>query len=296
MQQYKAVCYGEILWDILPSGAKPGGAPMNVAYHLQKLGLQSTLISCVGQDKLGDDLLTILQQQSINTSFVQIDKEHTTGIVNAQFKSSTEASYDIVYSAAWDFISYQKDLFQLVQEATYFIFGSLAARNAVSQNTLLQLLEAANKKVLDINLRPPHFNKKTIENLLYRSDISKLNEHEIQLVSGWYKNYLIIDDQVNYIQDRFKIDTVLVTKGEGGALVNYKGKFFSHKGFKVNVADTIGSGDAFLAAYLFQLDNNEPPEEALLLANALGAFIATQSGACPLYSLKEVYKLMEKKN
>ncbi len=171
-----------------------------------------------------------------------------------------------------------------MEQTKYFIFGSLASRNDVSKNTLLQLLDAANTKVFDINLRPPHFKKDTIETLLQRADILKLNEHEVKLVAGWFNKYSNIEDQVKNIWGLFEIETILVTEGEKGALLFDQGVFYKHGGYKVKVEDTIGSGDAFLAAYLFELDNNKSADESLRFANALGAFIASQRGACPEYS------------
>jgi fructokinase len=294
MQEYKAVCYGEILWDVLPSGAKPGGAPMNVAYHLQKLGVTATLISKIGKDSWGNELIALLQKQTIDTGYIQIDLEHATGMVNACIREGNEVEYDIVSPAAWDFISMQQGLISLIQQTKYFVFGSLASRNDVSANTLLQLLEAANTKVLDINLRPPHFTKATLETLLYQTDILKLNVHEANLIAGWFNQFDSLRDQVKSIQEHFKIDIILVTRGEHGALINEKGNFYEHSGYKIKVEDTVGSGDAFLAGYLFKLDNNATPQESLAFANALGAFIATQSGACPPYSLEMVSHLKEK--
>jgi fructokinase len=294
MQEYKAVCYGEILWDVLPSGAKPGGAPMNVAYHLQKLGVTATLISKIGKDSWGNELIALLQKQTIDTGYIQIDLEHATGMVNACIREGNEVEYDIVFPAAWDFISMQQGLISLIQQTKYFVFGSLASRNDVSANTLLQLLEAANTKVLDINLRPPHFTKSTLETLLYQTDILKLNAHEANLIAGWFNQFDSLQDQVKSIQEHFKIDIILVTRGEHGALINEKGNFYEHSGYKIKVEDTVGSGDAFLAGYLFKLDNNATPQESLAFANALGAFIATQSGACPPYSLEMVSHLKEK--
>jgi fructokinase len=294
MQEYKVVCYGEILWDVLPSGAKPGGAPMNVAYHLQKLGVTATLISKIGKDSWGSELIALLQKQTIDTGYIQIDLEHATGMVNACIREGNEVEYDIVFPAAWDFISMQQGLISLIQQTKYFVFGSLASRNGVSANTLLQLLEAAKTKVLDINLRPPHFTKATLETLLYQTDILKLNVHEANLIAGWFNQFDSLRDQVKSIQEHFKIDIILVTRGEHGALINEKGNFYEHSGYKIKVEDTVGSGDAFLAGYLFKLDNNATPQESLAFANALGAFIATQSGACPPYSLEMVSHLKEK--
>lgn len=281
------------MWDVLPSGTKPGGAPMNVAYHLQQLGVSTTLISRIGKDIWGDKLISLLKQQGIESQFIQVDQDHSTGIVNAHLKENNQVEYDIVYPVAWDFISMQDDFVSLLKGAEYFVFGSLAARNEVSRNTLFQLLDAANKKVLDINLRPPHFDKATIISLLERADMLKLNDHEIRLISGWFNSYTDMKDQLKSLQDQFHLKTILVTRGENGALVNHKGVLSEHNGYKVKVEDTIGSGDAFLAGYLFQMSDNKTPEEALKFANALGAFIATQQGACPHYDLAKVFELMQ---
>jgi fructokinase len=116
MQEFKAICYGEILWDVLPSGAKPGGAPMNVAYHLQKLGVTATLISKIGKDSWGSELIALLQKQTIDTGYIQIDLEHATGMVNACIREGNEVEYDIVFPAAWDFISMQQGLISLIQQ------------------------------------------------------------------------------------------------------------------------------------------------------------------------------------
>ncbi len=288
MSGHKVVCYGEILWDVLPAGAKPGGAPMNVAYHLQKLGMNPALITRIGKDDWGRKLQQLLQQQGVSIHQIQIDEQQPTGLVNAHLKENNQVEYDIVYPVAWDFIAWQDEFDSLLKQADYFVFGSLAARNEESRKTLLQLLEKAKTKVLDINLRPPHFSKQSIEDLLAKADILKLNDHEVSLIAGWYNSSDDIVDQVKIVQDQFSIDTILVTRGEKGAMINNKGRITAHSGYKVNVADTIGSGDAFLAGYLFKTASGASAEEALTFANVLGAFIATQSGACPEYDLAKV--------
>jgi fructokinase len=285
---FDAVCFGEILWDLLPTGAKPGGAPMNVAYHLQKLGLQAAMISRVGRDEKGDALLEILQQNGVSTTFVQRDPAHKTGIVNATLHESNEVTYEIVHPVAWDFIALEEGLAGLVNGAMFFIYGSLAARDKVSCQTLWQLVEAAQTKVVDINLRPPHFNQQLVEWLLESADILKLNEHELPLLTSWYSHLKKDEEQVRFLQDRFSIPTIIVTKGGDGAMICHEGQLYSHPGYHVKVADTIGSGDAFLAGFLAKTKEGLPIEERLQAANALGAFIASKEGACPAYQLSEI--------
>lgn len=292
MLPHKVVCFGELLWDVLPAGAKPGGAPMNVGYHLQKLGMNPAVITRIGKDKWGDDLKRLLNEQRVSIAYIQTDEQNATGLVHATLKENNEVAYDIVYPVAWDFIEWRKEFAPLLEQAGYFVFGSLAARNDVSRTTLFHLLEAAPVKVLDINLRPPHFTQAFVAELLTRADILKLNDHEVKLISGWFKEYYSINDQINLIQDEFSIDTILVTRGDKGAIINQQGAFVEHKGFKVTVADTVGSGDAFLAGYLYKTSNGCSVEESIGFANALGAFIATKSGACPEYDLAEVDKVI----
>src|SRR5579875_669153 len=173
---HQVVCFGEILWDILPTGAKPGGAPMNVAYHLRQLGYQPALITRIGNDDYGGQLLTLLTQYGVDTAYIQTDKHHNTGLVYAQPGAQHEMTYDIVYPAAWDYIQWHQTLELLVQQAAYFVYGSLVTRNGTSKNTLFRLLEMAPKRVLDINLRTPFYSQAIVEQLLQRVDILKLNE------------------------------------------------------------------------------------------------------------------------
>ncbi|MFL5738600.1 MAG: carbohydrate kinase family protein [Flavisolibacter sp.] len=291
---FDVVCFGEVLWDLLPSGALPGGAPMNVAYHLKKLGLEPALISRTGMDSRGDELLNILERNQLAIDFIQRDPEHLTGIVEATIQSKHEVRSEIIEPVAWDFIETRKNFQDLVSASSFFIFGSLAARNEVSRKTLMELLDAAPKKVLDINLRPPHFTKDLADRLLHSADLLKLNEHELPLIASWYSNLLKEEDQLRFLQDNFSIPCILLTKGKAGALVCSGGKISSHPGYQVKVADTVGSGDAFLAAFLFGMNKGDDFAKALAFANALGAFIASKKGACPDYELKEVIAFMEK--
>lgn len=284
----KVVCYGEILWDVLPSGELPGGAPMNVAYHLHKLNRPVSLITAVGADSYGASLVNLLSKWGIGTEFCHIDHYHPTGMVYAQLKEHHEMVYDIVYPSAWDFIFWNDSYTPLMQETDYLVFGSLACRNYTSGNTLFKLLETAKNKVLDINIRPPHFSAKTIEQLLNETSILKLNQAELDLIAGWYSPVKGIADKVQLVQDRFLINTIVVTLGDKGALLCMDGNFYRHAGYKVQVADTVGSGDAFLAAFLSQLIDNAPPEKMLDFACATGALIASYRGACPEYDIDEI--------
>src|ERR1700730_9183387 len=186
---HKVVCYGEILWDVLPMGAQPGGAPMNVAYHLQKLGANPALITRIGLDDHGKELVNLLSRQSVSTEYFQVDYDHATGIVYAKPNEHNEVTYDIVLPSAWDFISWDDGFVNLLEHSEYFVFGSLITRNLQSRKTLFELIEIDKTKILDINLRPPYFNKRIIEQLLAKTDILKLNLAELDLITGWFADY-----------------------------------------------------------------------------------------------------------
>lgn len=290
--QHPVVCFGEVLWDILPTGALPGGAPMNVAYHLKKLGVHPALITKIGLDDYGQKLVDMLAQSTVDTEYIQVDYNHPTGLVYANVSDHHEVTYDIVFPSAWDFIEWKDDQTHLLQQAQFFVFGSLTSRNNVSRDTLYQLLEIARIKVLDINLRPPNYQRSNMEYLLQKTDILKVNEAELVLISNWYSHLQNEEDRMQLLQDRFKIDTIIVTMGGDGAMLNEKGTVYRHPGFKIEVADTIGSGDSFLAGFLHQLLSGAPVQKALEFASGIGAFIATQKGACPTYETKQITALM----
>ncbi|SDE16055.1 carbohydrate kinase family protein [Niabella drilacis] len=282
-QFHTAICFGEILWDVLPDGAQPGGAPMNVAYHLNQSGIAAGVLSKKGNDADGERLIRFLDGHHVNTALVQTDPVYPTGKVLATPGENYEMQYDIVFPVAWDFIDDRDMAAEKVAAAELFIFGSLAARNEHSRKTLFNLLSGANKKIMDINLRPPHFTQELIEALLNEATVLKLNENELELLSGWYTFTGSVREQAEALGKRFSIRDIIITRGAGGAAYYTDGAFYEHPGIRVNVVDTVGSGDAFLAGFLSQLQKGGSPEAALDFACRLGAFIATQKGACPEY-------------
>lgn len=279
---YTAVCFGEILWDVLPDKMLPGGAPMNVAYHLNQLGIPAAMISRVGNDDLGQQLLSFITSKNVTGDYVQSDNDHETSRVLAKLDGNS-VTYDIVKPVAWDFIEYNRRLQQLITNTPYFIFGSLGARSEISRQTLFELLEVARHKVLDINLRQPHYEKSTLDYLLRHADVLKLNEDELHLLSGWFGFEGGDKEQILAFQDKFHLNTILTTRGDKGAIVLNDGQFYEHPGCKVVVADTIGSGDSFLAAFLSRVIKGSSVAAALEFASGMGAFVATKHGACPVY-------------
>ena len=289
---HEVVCFGEVLWDILPTGALPGGAPMNVAYHLKKLGTNPALITKIGIDDHGEKLVNLLSESGVSTEYFQVDYDHSTGLVYAKPNEHNEVVYDIVYPVAWDFIQWDKEFVDLMARAEFFIYGSLTSRNKVSRDTLYQLIGIAKTKVLDINLRPPNYHRSHVEYLLGTADILKMNLAELELITGWFSHFTNSVDRIKLVQDQFNISKIIVTMGGDGALVNDAGTIYHHAGYNVQVADTIGSGDAFLAGFIHKLSKGSSVQNALEFASGMGAFVATCSGACPQYDISQITELM----
>ena len=285
---HTAICFGEILWDVLPDGPQPGGAPLNVAYHLNKLGVDTGLISRIGNDENGRGLVELMEKWGINQSLLQLDTQHATSQVLAKMGNGNEVTYEIVFPVAWDFISSEEDLSVRSSKSDYFIYGSLASRNDVSRDSLFSLLDTRATKVFDINLRPPFIKRSLLEVSLSKADIVKFNEAELDIVQVMFKgSYESETSKIRFVQDRFEIEQIVVTKGEFGASY-YKGNDAYHIwGNEIKVADTIGSGDSFLAAFIANHSRGIDPMEILKNAVAMGGFIATKKGGCPDYQLSE---------
>lgn len=281
-------CFGEVLWDVLPTSKQAGGAPMNVAFHLRNFGLNAQLISRVGDDDLGRELLTFLREKGIPTNYVQVGQTHLTGVAKANISDSNEVTYKIVQPVAWDYVQSEPGAVELVRQSDLFVYGSLAARSPQTHDTLRALLAVAQRRVFDVNLRPPHYERETVEELLRQADIAKLNEHELAELSGWYDGSGDRQQTMQQLRERYQLATLCVTLGaDGAALLNGDG-FFQQAGFPVQVADTIGSGDAFLAAFLHKTLQGETPRKTLEFACATGAYVATQRGATPTFSAETI--------
>jgi fructokinase len=280
------ICYGEILWDMLPDGPKPGGAPLNVAYHLRKLGVGVSIISRIGNDSNGRKLEQLLDMWGINKNKLQKDEVYPTSEVLAKMNNGNEVAYEIVFPVAWDFINYTESMFRALKPSSYLIYGSLASRNGVSRSTLSQLLKTDAIKVFDINLRPPFINRDLLEELLSGADIVKFNQSELEMAQMVFGGHFGQEAaQVGFIQKRFNVGEVIVTKGEFGAAYYINDQAFNAWGREVRVMDTIGSGDSFLAAFIAGHHLKKSPQTIIRNAVAMGAFVAMRKGGCPDYEL-----------
>lgn len=288
------MCFGEALWDLLPDGPAPGGAPMNVALRLRQLGAEVALLSRVGRDELGQRLLDYLHSQGLDTCHVQIDEQQSTGTVQVDLSNPAEARYHIVQPSAWDFIAADEASAGRLKSCSAIVFGSLATRSNQSRETLLGLLNSPALKVFDVNLRPPFVDRDTIELLLRRCDWAKLNEHELAVIAGWCGIVGGVEEQIRRLAAHYRLHGVCVTEGGDGATLFLKGEFFTHPGFKVQVVDTVGSGDSFLATWLYFMLAGANPADALRRGCAMGAAVAASQGANPSIGRIQLEMLLQK--
>ncbi|WP_232341433.1 carbohydrate kinase family protein [Hymenobacter ginkgonis] len=285
------VCFGEMLWDVLPTGRQAGGAPLNVAMHLHHFGLTAQLISRVGHDDLGTELLDFAEAKGLSTCYVQRGETHLTGVVKANVGDSNEVVYKIVQPVAWDYIQYEAPLGPLVETADAFVFGSLAARSSTTRETLYRLLQWAPFKVFDVNLRAPHYSRSVVTYLLRQANLVKLNHHELAEIMGWFGASPDEETALHWLADRFQLQAVCVTKGADGAVLWAGQQLYRSPGIAVAVQDTIGSGDAFLAALLKGWLAGQAPADMLAFACAAGSLVATYQGATPAISAAQVLAL-----
>lgn len=292
----RVVSFGEILWDKLPSGKVPGGAPLNFAYRLNSFQNSLSIISKVGDDLLGKGLTEFLNKNGLDTEHIQISKIYKTGEVNVSIDKNGIADYDILNPVAWDDISLNSKNIELTKNSSVFVFGSLICRNMTSRRTLKELLKIAPFKLFDINLRSPYYNMNLIEELMLSSDFIKFNYEEIEEISTIYINKkATLENMIETISEKTKTKNICVTMGEKGACYYTNNSFYYQDGFKINVLDTVGAGDSFLATLVEGILNKTKPQEILKKACAVAALVASKEGATPTVSMKEINDLLVKK-
>lgn len=289
----KITCYGEVLWDVFPHHHKIGGAPLNVALRLQSFEHDVAMISSVGNDELGEDLLKYMTDNGLDNSLVQITNDFKTGQVQVTLNDTGSASYTIDFPAAWDNIQLTAKAIEAAKTSNAFVFGSLAARNKVSRKTLLELLPHANYKVFDLNLRPPHYTKELLIDLMHKADFIKFNDEELYEASGYLgSKHRSLEQNMHFVSQKTNTKHICVTKGNHGAVLLYNGKCYYNSGYFIKVADTVGAGDSFLASLISRLLNKANPQEAIDFACAIGAMVAQSEGANPILSPLDIASFM----
>lgn len=288
MNSTTIICFGEILWDLFPSGKMLGGAPFNVASSIKGLGGDVEFISRVGDDELGKDIRSEVLRKGISTELLQSDPLHETGKVIVTLDDTGSAQYEIAEDAAWDFIEATARSIGKVQQAKAFVFGSLVAR-ASSKASLQSLLKASTFSVFDLNLRPPFYDLNTLKVLMKASQMLKFNDDEIyEIATQMGSPFHSLDQHITFISQETNTDIICVTKGSHGAVLLYNKSWYYNSGYKIKVVDTVGAGDSFLATLVLGLVKGDDIQTTLDLACGMGALVAGSKGANPLISKSDL--------
>jgi len=283
-RKFILVGLGEILWDMLPGGKQLGGAPANFAYHAQALGGQGVVVSCIGNDELGKEILSSLDELQLQRQYVSVDNSHPTGTVTVKLDEDGKPDYIIHENVAWDFIPFNSSLSVLAAQTAAVCFGSLCQRSPVSRKTIRSFLAATSAdciRVLDINLRQSYFNREIINTMLELSNVLKLNDEELAVVANLLGITGSETDILSQLAERYALRLIALTRGASGSQLYAQGEDSNHQGFPVQIADTVGAGDSFTAAMTLGLLNSKNLDTINKYANRVASFVCSQSGATP---------------
>lgn len=282
----KVLCFGEALWDILPRGIFLGGAPLNVAYHLSRLGVGALPVSAVGRDFLGDEALRRISGWGLSADFIARPRRKPTGTVRAQLSPAGIATYQIAQRVAWDHITIPRRLRHRPAPAAV-VYGSLALRGSSNRAAAMDLLTRwpGALRVLDLNLRPPFDRGIGVRFALSDAQMIKLNDEELARMSGKSVGSLAqLEAAARQFSRQFRVARICVTAGARGAGLLWSDRWLWEAGRPVAVRDTVGAGDAFLAAFLAaHLKRGATPLESLRCACRHGEFVVARDGATPPY-------------
>ncbi|MFO7725381.1 MAG: PfkB family carbohydrate kinase [Oceanipulchritudo sp.] len=285
MKLKPVLCFGEIVWDALPAGIFLGGAPLNVAYHLNCLGRPGLPVSRVGDDFLGEETLRRLHGKGVSDELIQTDDDLPTGAVVVDLDPAGDARYDIREPAAWDAIEATEKLLHAGGKAAALVYGSLALRKDVNRVALSALLEAAPVRLCDVNLRAPFDDRERVLEWAAKATHVKLNGEELDRLSP-VSTGEGLEKALAALAETTGVGHFILTRGGEGAHVWKEGRFLSAPVPEVEVADTVGAGDAFTAAYLDAFLKGEEASDCLERAVELGAYVAGRNGAQPDYDKK----------
>ena len=293
---HKVICFGEVLWDDFGDTEKIGGAPLNVCYHLSKLNVDAVIVSQVGDDELGRGIIRQLNEWNLMGKYCQASPSYETSTVLVNVLENGEVQYTIREHVAWDFIPYNGQLAEEIKNAAAFVYGTLAARSPFTRDTLLRYLELAPWKVLDLNLRPPYVNKEVLLQLIRSCHSLKLNRDELGYVMTMLGEQVRTEkESIEAVFTAFgNIQEIILTKGAEGASYCNRREQINVEALSVEVVDTVGSGDSFLAAFIGGRLNGMGNEQVFSNAAVLSAFIATCQGACPSYTLQTLEEFKQK--
>ena len=276
---------GEALWDVLPEGKKLGGAPANFAYHISQFSLNSRVVSAVGDDKLGKEILDSFRDKKLYGIVEKVP--YPTGTVQVELDAEGVPCYDIKEGVAWDNIPFTPALEDLAKHTRAVCFGSLAQRSVVSRETINSFIDAMPAgddilKIFDINLRQDFYSKEVLRESFHRCNVLKINDEELVTISRMF-GYPGIDlqDKCWILLAKYNLKMLILTCGINGSYVFTPGVVSFQETPKVPVADTVGAGDSFTAAFCASILNGKPVPEAHKLAVEVSAYVCTQRGAMP---------------
>lgn len=277
---------GETLWDVLPEGKKIGGAPANFAYHVSQFGLPSCVVSAIGDDALGKEIIENFTSKGLDQLIAEVP--YPTGTVQVEIDQTGIPLYDIKENVAWDNIPYTEHLDALAKRTKAVCFGSLAQRNVVSRETINHFLDTMPKDddsliVFDVNLRQGFYNKEILCKSMQNCNILKINDEELITVSRMF-GYPGIDlqDKCWILLGKYNLKMLILTCGINGSYVFTPGNVSFQPTPKVEVADTVGAGDSFTAAFIASILKGKSVTEAHTIAVKTSAYVCTQKGAMPI--------------
>jgi fructokinase len=275
---------GEVLWDLLPSGKQLGGAPANFAYHCRSLGAFAKLVSRVGDDALGREVLERFRRLGLPAEEVQVDPAWPTGTVAVTLAADGQPRFTIHEHVAWDFIAAAESALSAARAADAVCFGSLAQRSEPSRKAIRTLVSAVRPgalRIFDVNLRPPFVDREIIAGSLELANVLKLNDQELPELAAMFVLPAGERESMAELARRFGLSLVALTRGSGGSRLLAGDRWSDHPGRPVEVCDTIGAGDAFTAALAVGLLAGRPLEEINRHANEVAAFVCSQPGGMP---------------
>lgn len=286
---------GEALWDVLPDGKKIGGAPANFAFHVSQFGFGSRVVSAVGEDKLGEEILSTFKEKRLEGIIEQVP--YPTGTVQVEIDDAGVPAYDIREGVAWDNIPFTPALEALARQTQAVCWGSLAQRSVVSRETIAAFLDAmpsdgGRLKVFDVNLRQGFYTKEILCDSMRRCNVLKINDEELVTVSRLF-GYPGIDlqDKCWILLAKYNLRMLILTCGVNGSYIFTPGNVSFVETPRVDVADTVGAGDSFTATIVSSLLSGKPVREAHQLAVEVSAYVCTQNGAMPELPAELVAKL-----
>lgn len=297
LKQIKALTFGEALFDIIKGSSHLGGAPLNLAAHLAKLGAKPGVITAIGKDDLGKILFARAEEMGIDTSYILVDEKRPTGTVTVKLEDEGIPIFTINEGVAWDAITPDEKTFKAISGEKWdvFCFGTLAQRSEENRRTLKRLLSEikANNFFYDVNLRAGFYTKEWILSSLERCTILKMNEEEAATVSDFlFGTTHSCKDLCRLLTEKYPdISVICITKGPEGAAVYHKGVYEEIKTTPVEVADTVGAGDAFSAGFLYTYLSGHSVSKAASIACILGTYVASKAGSVPEYSKKIIKEL-----